>query len=96
MIFLIALAPQMEDLVKHVCSQIATKCYLVGKCLGLDKDELATIKDQSKDRDLEASYTIMIRWLYHTPEPTWKKLIGVLASDVIGEYTLSEILSEKF
>ena len=89
-------APQLKDLVEHVCSQIATKCYLVGKCLGLRKDVLDTIKYQSKDRDLEASYTIMIRWLHHTPEPTWKKLIDVLASDLVGEYTLAELLREKF
>jgi len=85
--------PLLKDLVEHVCSQIATKCYLVGKYLGLHKD---VIEDQSKDRDLEASYTIMIRWPHHTPEPTWKKLIGVLASDLVGEYTLAEFLNEKF
>jgi len=38
----------------------------------------------------------MIQWLHHTPEPTWKKLIDVLASDLVGEYTLAEFLSEKF
>ena len=93
---MVTIGPQLKDLVEHVCSQIATKCYLVGKHLGLHKDVLDTIKAQSKDRDLEASYTIMIRWLYHTPEPTWKKLIDVLASDVVGEYTLAEFLKEKF
>ena len=95
-ILLFTLGPQIKDLVEDVCSQIASKCYLVGKCLGLDEDVLDTIQDQSKDRELEASYTIMIRWLYHTPEPTWKKLIDVLASEVVGEYTLAEFLSEKY
>jgi len=89
-------APQIKDLLEDVCSQIATKCFLVGKLLELDEAVLARIKDQYQGRDLEASYEIVMHWLFHSPEPTWKSLIGVLTSDAVGEYTLAEYLSEKF
>ena len=90
------LTPQVKDLFENVCSQIATKYYLVGKCLGLDIPVLDKIKDQNQGRDLEASYEVVKHWLYHSVKPTWKTLIDVLSSDVVEEYTLAELLSEKF
>jgi len=90
------LTPQVKDLLENVCSQIATKYYLVGKCLGLDISVLDKIKDRSQGRDLEASYEVVMHWLYHSVKPTWKTLIDVLSSDVVGEYTLAELLNEKF
>ena len=89
-------APQRNDLVEYVCSQISTKCYIVGKCLGLDKEVLDQIKDKFQGKDLEASYEIMLHWLFHSSEPTWKNLLAVLASDKVGEYTLAQLLNEKF
>ena len=88
--------PQRNDLVKYVCSQIATKCYLVGEYLGLDKEVLDQIKDNKQGKDLEASYEIIMHWLFESPEPTWKNLLTVLASDEVGEYTLAQLLNEKF
>ena len=83
-------ASQRNDLVEHVCSQIS---YIVGKYLGLDKEVLDQIKDKFQGKDLEASYEIMLHWLFHSPEPTWKNLH---ASDKVREYTLAQFLNEKF
>jgi len=89
-------APQRNDLVKHVCSQITTKCYLVGKYLGLDKRVLDQIKAEHQGKDLKASFEIIMYWLQKSPEPTWKNLIAALSSDEVGEYTLAQFLNEKF
>ena len=89
-------APQRNDLVKHVCSQIATKCYLVGERLGLHKDVLDGIKKKYQANSLGASYEIVMHWLFEGDDPTWKNLLTVLISDEVGEYTLAQFLSEKF
>ena len=89
-------APQRNDLVEHVCSQITTKCYLVGKYLGLDKRVLDQIKAKHQGKDLEASNETVMYWLQKSPESTWKSLLAALSSDEVGEYTLGQFLNEKF
>ena len=86
----------MKDLVESVCSQIATKYDVIGEALGLNKTFLEKIKDQTQGHKLEGSYTVLLHWLYHSLNPTWKELTDVLASDEVGEFTLANFLNEKF
>ena len=86
----------LDELDRSVFPKVAHKWFQLGRYLQLDRELLRGIKSDNSD-DIASCRDMFTEWLVRPElQPSWKKLIEALKSDVVSEVELAVELSEKY